>query len=54
VRLALFIVVFHIFQRGESGLREDVVTLCARIVDGAVSFDGEDVGLAILFGADIG
>jgi hypothetical protein len=48
MRLTLLIVVLHIFLRGECCLREDVVALCARVVDGAVGFDGEDVGFAVL------
>jgi hypothetical protein len=51
--LALLIVVFHIIQRGESRLGEDVEALCARIIDRTLGFDGEDVGFAVLFVADI-
>jgi hypothetical protein len=49
MRLALLIVVFHIFLRREGRLREDVVALCARVVDRAVGFDGEDVRFAVLY-----
>lgn len=53
MRFALFIVVFHVFQRGESRLGNNVVALCARVVDRAVAFDREDVWFAVLLGADI-
>jgi hypothetical protein len=53
MRLALLIVVFHIFKRGEGRLRKDVVALCARVVDRSVGFDREDVGLAVLFEVEI-
>lgn len=53
MRLALFVVVFHIFQRGESRFCQNIVTLRARVVDWAVGVDGEDVGLAVLFGTDV-
>jgi len=51
MRLALLVVVFHIFQRGECRLGKDVETLCARVVHRTLGFDGEDVGLAVLFEA---
>jgi hypothetical protein len=50
MRLALLIVVFHIFQRGECRLGKNIEALCAGIVDWTLGFDGEDVGLAVLFG----
>jgi hypothetical protein len=53
MRLALLIVVFHIFERGEGRLRKDVETLCARVVDRAVGLDREDVGFAVLFGVEV-
>jgi hypothetical protein len=53
MRLALLIVVFHIFERGEGRLRKDVETLCARVIDRAVGLDREDVGFAVLFGVEV-
>ena len=49
MRLALLIVVFYIFLRGEGRLGENVEALCARVVDRAVGFDGEDVRFAVLY-----
>ena len=51
--LALLIIVLYIFQRGKSRLRKDVEALCARVIDGALGFDGEDVGFAVLFSTNV-
>jgi len=52
MRLALLIIVFYIFERGESRLGKDVEPLCTKVVDRAVGFDGEDVRFAVLFGVN--
>lgn len=48
VRLTLLVIVLHIVKRGEDCVCENVVALCARIIDRLVSIDREDVRFAVL------
>ena len=48
MRFAVFVVVLHIFKRGENGAAAKSEAVAARIVVGLEGADTEDVGFAVL------
>lgn len=48
MRIAVFVVVLHIFKRGENGAAADSEAVVARIVVGLEGADTKNVGVAVL------
>ena len=48
MRIAVFVVVLHIFKRGENGAGAESEAVATRIVVGLEGADTEDVGVAVL------